>query len=145
MEACAFDIELVPYSSGYKEQVIALWERSFKRLRPFLERDLDRLEEIGGDILILAVEAGTVVGTVIAASDGYRGWIYYLAVQHSRRRQGIARMLMDEGEARLRKIGCRWMSLQVRQRNREVVGFYARQGFRLDNSITLVKNLDRPG
>jgi ribosomal protein S18 acetylase RimI-like enzyme len=53
------------------------------------------------DAVILAVDGDTIVGTVIAAFDGWRGNIYRLAILPPYRDRGIARRLVREAERRL--------------------------------------------
>lgn len=53
-----------------------------------------------GAVLVAEVD-GEIVGTVLAAFDGWRGNIYRLAVLPSHRGQGIARRLVREAEHRL--------------------------------------------
>jgi ribosomal protein S18 acetylase RimI-like enzyme len=57
------------------------------------------------DSLIVAESDGSMVGTVIAGWDGWRAHLYRLAVAPSHRGRGIARMLMERAEARLRALG----------------------------------------
>lgn len=70
--------------------------------------DLDSLHllvERDPDALLVAEDAGAVVGSVIAAWDGWRGTIYRLAVAPSQRRQGLGRTLLGHAEERLRTVG----------------------------------------
>ena len=53
--------------------------------------------------LLVAEEGGEVVGVLIAAWDGWRGGMYRLAVRPERRRRGIGRLLVEAGEAHLRR------------------------------------------
>ncbi len=55
--------------------------------------------------LLLAVDGAEIVGSLIAGWDGWRCHLYRLAVTPSRRRQGIARLLIDAAEARFRELG----------------------------------------
>jgi ribosomal protein S18 acetylase RimI-like enzyme len=57
------------------------------------------------DSLIVAESGGIIVGTVIAGWDGWRAHLYRLAVAPSHRGRGIARLLMERAEARLRALG----------------------------------------
>jgi ribosomal protein S18 acetylase RimI-like enzyme len=55
--------------------------------------------------LLVAELEGVLVGSVIAAWDGWRGSFYRLAVLTEHRRGGLATMLLREGERRLRERG----------------------------------------
>jgi ribosomal protein S18 acetylase RimI-like enzyme len=57
------------------------------------------------DSLIVAESAGSIVGTVIAGWDGWRAHLYRLAVAPGHRGRGIARVLVERAEARLRALG----------------------------------------
>ncbi len=57
------------------------------------------------DSLIVAESDGSIVGTVIAGWDGWRAHLYRLAVAPSHRGRGIARLLVERAEARLRALG----------------------------------------
>jgi ribosomal protein S18 acetylase RimI-like enzyme len=57
------------------------------------------------EALLLAIDGGEIVGTVIAGWDGWRCHLYRLAVAPARRRQGIGRVLIAAAEERLRALG----------------------------------------
>src|SRR5690348_11237963 len=89
------------------EQVADLWKVSGLEVRPgddraAIERKLQRDPE-----LFLIVECGqTVIGSMMGAFDGRRGWIYHPAVHPSYRCQEIGRNLMLEVEQRLEALQC---------------------------------------
>ena len=68
-------------------------------------RSLDWLISHDPAALLVAVDDGRVVGSVIAAWDGWRGSIYRLAVAPDHRRQGLAQRLLEASEERLRDRG----------------------------------------
>lgn len=55
--------------------------------------------------LIIAEENGAIVGSVIAAWDGWRGSVYRLVVARSHRRRGLGRQLLQAAEDRLSSAG----------------------------------------
>lgn len=69
------------------------------------ETGLGRLLEHDPDCLLLAEIDGDVVGSLIAAWDGWRGNFYRLAVHPHRRHQGLATALVRAGEERLQRLG----------------------------------------
>ena len=99
-----------------------------------------------GDVLV-AVDGGAVVASVMVGHDGHRGWVYYLAVHPHCRREGLGRRLMAEGEAWLRARGVRKLELMIRSTNEAVKGFYSRLGYAEEPVTVMSRWLDgtRPG
>jgi RimJ/RimL family protein N-acetyltransferase len=88
--------------------------------------------------------AGLVIGTILAGYDGVRGWIYSLAVAESHRRQGVGRWLLEAVEGELALRGCPKVNLQVRGTNRDVLAFYERCGYAIEDRASLGKPLETP-
>jgi ribosomal protein S18 acetylase RimI-like enzyme len=80
-------------------------------------------------LFLVAEEAGQIIGTVIGGYDGRRGIIYHLAVETSRRGQGIGSALLTEVEARLRQLGCLKSYLMVTPDNEEAMRYYESRGW----------------
>jgi ribosomal protein S18 acetylase RimI-like enzyme len=94
------------------------------------------------DALVVATEDGAIVGTLIAAWDGWRAAFYRLAVRPSHRRQGLARALVAEGEARLRQHGARRVSLYAVVAHAGATAFWDAAGYEQDPKDTrFVRNL----
>jgi GNAT superfamily N-acetyltransferase len=72
-----------------------------------------RLIDRDPDALLVAVDAGAIVGSVIAGWDGWRYHLYRLAVSPQRRREGIGRLLTDHAEARLTALGATRLDAMV--------------------------------
>jgi len=94
------------------------------------------------ELFLVGEFQGDIVGTVIAGFDGYRGWVYHLAVQPRCRRRGFGRKLMRKAEARLKALGCPKLNLQVRSSNAEVIAFYERLGYSIEDHASLGKILE---
>ena len=77
--------------------------------------------------LIVAEEDGSIVGSVIAAWDGWRGSVYRLVVAPSHRRRGLGRQLLGEAEARLAAVGAVRLQAIVVETEAQGDGFLARQ------------------
>jgi ribosomal protein S18 acetylase RimI-like enzyme len=89
--------------------------------------------------------AGRVVGTLIAAWDGWRGNMYRLAVAADERRQGIALALVRAAERRLYGCGARRVTALVGGEDDEATALWRAAGFEHDHLVArFVKNLQAP-
>jgi ribosomal protein S18 acetylase RimI-like enzyme len=70
-----------------------------------------------------------IIGAVMGGFDGRRGMVYHLAVAKTHRKLGIARMLMEELENRMRTKGCIRSYLLVTADNLEAIRFYEAQNW----------------
>ena len=131
------------YAERDRDEVVALWHRVFADDPPrnapvrVIERKLGTQREL----FLVAERRGRVVGTVLGGYDGFRGWVYHLAVDPEHRRGGIGRELMQEIERRLNALGCPKINLQIRAHNSGVRAFYERLGFAVEAHISMGKEL----
>lgn len=124
--------------------VLALWSEA--TVEPSATDDADGVVALLATdpaSLLLAVEAdGTIIGTVIASWDGWRGAMYRLAVLPASRRQGIARRLVEDGERRLRAKGARRFHLIVLSEEAPAQAFWAAVGYeQQEGRLRYVKTL----
>jgi len=89
-------------------------------------------------------EHGRVIGTVIGAWDGLRGWIYRLAVTQSHRSRGIGRALLAAAEDRLKAAGVRQINLMVYEENRAAETFYLARGYQRSPVTVMRKRFLEP-
>ena len=123
--------------------VVALWQAS-GLTRPWNDPQADfRLARAtAGATMIVARDAGEVVGSVMVGFDGHRGWVYYLAVAPDRRHAGLGRALMTAAEDWLRGQGAPKLQLMVRDDNQAALGFYSALGFERQTTMVLGRRLD---
>lgn len=106
---------------------------------------LERLLADSPDALLIALDDGALVGTVIAAWDGWRASMYRLAVAPSHRRQGIATALVADAEARLRAHGARRFHLIVEGGELSAQAFWQSVGFAPTAQLRFVKTVTMAG
>jgi ribosomal protein S18 acetylase RimI-like enzyme len=121
------------------DAVAALWTALFPPTAAYQApaASIARMVAHAPDLFFVAERDGVVVGTVLAGWDGHRGWIYSLGVRPDLQRSGIGSALLAHAVDALRTLGCPKVNLQVRGGNRDVVGFYQRQGWKVEDRVSL--------
>jgi ribosomal protein S18 acetylase RimI-like enzyme len=105
-------------------------------------KGIELLLEIDSGAFLVAVSNDHIVGTLIAAFDGWRGSMYRLAVLPDFRRSGVANDLVAAGEQRLRALGARRLSSLIIEDHSEAVSLWEHCGYERDSRIgRWVKNL----
>ena len=125
------------------EAVLALWREAEATVSHTDSVDDVRLAASGStSVVLVAEEEGRVVGTVIGGFDGWRGNIYRLAVHPQYQRQGIARRLVSDVEARLAEMGAKRITALVERDHPLATGFWDAVGYDLDSGMArYVRNL----
>jgi ribosomal protein S18 acetylase RimI-like enzyme len=114
------------------DAVLALWDRSGAEPTHTDDRDsLAALVAHDAGALIVAESDGLLVGSVIAAWDGWRGSIYRLVVDPSHRRRGLAVQLLQRAEARLSRAGALRLQAVVVASEPIATGFWNATGWEL--------------
>jgi ribosomal protein S18 acetylase RimI-like enzyme len=127
------------------DAVYRLWQQAGDGIHLRRSDDPDEIKKKiarDPDLFLLAEADGEVVGSVLGAFDGRRGMMYHLAVSHSFRERGIASLLVDELEDRLRAKGCIRYYLLVTKDNESAIRFYEKRGWeRMDDLHPYAKDL----
>jgi ribosomal protein S18 acetylase RimI-like enzyme len=90
---------------------------------------LARLLATDSQALLVAELDGVLVGSLIAAWDGWRGSFYRLAVSPEHRRKGLATTLLGEGERRLRERGAVRLTAIVADDEAGAMAFWQAAGY----------------
>jgi len=136
-------IRIRPYEDADEAQVVSLWRVVFHDdpARNDPEALIARKLRVQRDLFLVGEAEGRVVCAVMAGYDGFRGWVYHLAVASAHRRKGLGSALMAAVEARLRALGCPKVNLQVRAANAAVVSFYRSLGYEVEERVSMGKAL----
>jgi len=125
------------------DKVVKLWKESGLILRPG-----DDCEGIGlklqrdPDLFLIAEKDQEILGVVLGAWDGRRGWINHLAVRSTHQRSGIGKSLINELEKRLIKKGALKVNAQIYRSNESSLAFFKALNYEIHSDLIMVgKNL----
>jgi ribosomal protein S18 acetylase RimI-like enzyme len=99
---------------------------------------LERLIDRNPSMSWAAEYMGRLVGTVLCGHDGWRGWLYHVAVDPAWRRRGIATALVSRAQAELAKANVRRVHALMLSGKRDAMQFWAAAGWRLREDLSLV-------
>src|SRR5262252_8539826 len=122
--------------------VLALWGSATAPSATDDAESLVHLIESAPAALLVAADGPTIVGTVVAGWDGWRGTMYRLAVDPKRRREGIAAMLVRDAETILRERGARRLHLIVESNRPVAQSFWISVGYEPTDQTRFVKTLE---
>ena len=81
------------------------------------------------DTCFVAEENDTLIGVILAGSDGRRGYIYHTAVAPTGRHQGIGNLLVKNVLTAMKAQGIHKVALVAFNKNKSGNDFWAKQGF----------------
>ena len=131
-----------PFRRDDTEAVVALWREAGLVVPwndPYL--DIERKLTVQPELFLVVDDGDAVIGAAMVGYDGHRGWVNYLAVDESRRGEGLGARLMGEAERLLVELGCPKLNLQVRTSNTSVIEWYRSLGYARDEAVSLGKRL----
>ena len=131
------------YNKADREDVLRIWNKVFNYKDPHNdpEVNIDRKRQNNDGLFFVADLDNKVVGTILCGYDGHRGWIYSMAVDPDIGRKGIGTSLLEYAEKILKDMGCPKINLQIMPDNSEVVEFYEKNGFKVEERISMGKKL----
>ena len=114
-----------PFKLEDKDSVVELW-KICRLTRPWNnpEKDIERKLNVQSEMFLVLEIQGSIIGSVMAAYDGHRGVINYLAVHPGYQQKGYGKILMTHVEQELLNKGCPKINLLVRSDNLNVKRFY---------------------
>jgi ribosomal protein S18 acetylase RimI-like enzyme len=117
--------------------VLGLWDRARSQVATTedTEEVIARLLDRDPEALLVAESDGRVVGTLVAAYDGWRGYFHRLVVDPDVRGGGVGRALVEAGEERLRALGAPRVNALVGRRDERAHAFWEALGYPYDENV----------
>ncbi len=139
-------LHIHPYHPSDETAVISLWQRcGLTRSWNNPKLDIERKLQVNPELFLVGKIDGEIVASVMGGYEGHRGWINYLAVDPSCRRQGLGREMMEAIEEGIRAAGSPKINLQIRTGNTAVIEFYRSIGYKMDEVVSMGKRLVEDG
>ena len=121
------------------DETVRLWKDCGLLVRPGDDLQGIKLKlERDADLFLIAQENDEIVGVVMGAWDGRRGWINHLAVRPDHQRRGIATTLVRELEKRLASKGAKKLNAQIYQWNQKSLAFFKAIGYEVHTNLIMV-------
>lgn len=118
-------VDIRPCRPDEGSALLDLWHHADASPSPTdTPEQIDQLIQDPAASVLVAVDNGLLVGSIIGGWDGWRGNLYRLAVLPSYRRRGIARALVAAAEERLAARGALRVSALVEHDHPWAVGFW---------------------
>lgn len=130
------------FANKDKLAVIKLWE-ACGLTRPWNDpaKDIDRKLMVQPELFLVGELDNRIIASAMAGYDGHRGSVFYLAISPEQQGMGYGKKLMQEIELMLIKKGCPKLNILVRSTNDEVLSFYNKLGYKLDEVVSVGKRL----
>ena len=137
------EMTIRPFTLSDETAVVEVWQAcGLTHPNNDPHKDIARKMKVDPEMFLVCEVGGKIIGTVMVGYEGHRGWINYLGVSPEYRGQGLGRELMERAEALLIGCGCAKINLQIRATNTQVIQFYERIGFKIDEVVSMGKRLD---
>ena len=136
-------LAIAEIADGDGDAVIALWQRC-GLTRPWNDpaSDIAMAQRNANSTILVGRADSAVVATAMVGHDGHRGWVYYVAVDPLRQKQGLGRAIMNAAEQWLREAGLPKLQLLVRRENAQAGAFYRGIGYEEADAIVFAKWID---
>jgi ribosomal protein S18 acetylase RimI-like enzyme len=126
------------------DEVRRLWKESGLVIRPGDDIEGVKLKlKRDRDLFLVAEEKHEVLGVVMGAWDGRRGWINHLAVKLSHQGTGIGTALVRELEKRLIKKGARKVNAQIYEWNKKSLKFFEANDYEVHEGLIMIGKILR--
>ena len=122
---------------GEHDQMVALWAEA--GLAVPTEDEWSVLAADNTSVLLAAEAGDRLLGCAVAAFDGWRAYIYHVAVTPEARHEGVAHALMSAAEAHLREAGAKYVFVMVPESNTDGLALAASIGYLPEGDIVLSK------
>jgi ribosomal protein S18 acetylase RimI-like enzyme len=137
------DLEIRVMRDEELERVVELWQAcGLTRPHNDPHRDIEKARSKANSEILVGVENGRLVASVMVGHDGHRGVVYYVSTDPEVQGKGIGRQIMAAAEDWLKQQGIWKLNLMIRADNTAVRSFYEALGYDVEERTVMAKWLD---
>jgi ribosomal protein S18 acetylase RimI-like enzyme len=131
------------FKIGDYQEIVSLWEKvGLAEKGESTREDFIEQQKVAKDLFLVYEIDGKITGTVIGGWDGWRAWIYRIAVATEYQRKGIGSKLILEITKRLSSKGSRRFRALIMSHNDSSKSMFQKTGFKLHEKIVLATKDD---
>lgn len=120
------------------EEVAELWQKVGLAAKSESTKDVFvEQQKVGKELFLVCEMDKKIVGTVIGGWDGWRAWIYRIAVSPEFQRKGVASKLLAEITKRLSEKGGRKLRALIVSNNDKSKALFKNMGFSIYDNIMM--------
>lgn len=97
------------------------------------EEGIARFLKRNPETCLVALENNSLIGAILIGTDGYRAYIYHIAVHPYFRRKGVGKALVEQALSAVKKLGIHKVSLVGFEKNQQTNLFWEKMGFSARN------------
>ncbi len=139
------DIKMRALKKEDLDAIIEIDKNVLGRARPeYWQMKVELLQSRSPIASLVATSNGKVVGFILGEASGWEfgipdsvGWIHTIGVDPAFQKQGVARLLVKEMIAHLKKVGVSSIYILVNWRDGDLLKFFGKAGFARGDMINL--------
>ena len=137
------ELEIRAMHDDELERVIELWV-ACGLTRPYNDphRDIALARSKPGTEILVGIDNGKIVASVMVGHDGHRGVVYYVSADPEIQGKGVGRKIMIAAENWLKQQGIWKLNLMIRPDNLAVKSFYQTLGYDVEERTIMAKWID---
>ena len=139
-----FSISIRPYQKNDEYEVVKLWKVCKLTVawnNP--HKDISRKMKEHPELFLVGIIESSIYASIMGGYDGHRGWINYLAVHPRYQNLGFGKLMIENVESKLKKMGCPKINLHIRNSNKKMITFYEKHGYIEEQAISMGKRLEK--
>ncbi|MFX1390330.1 MAG: GNAT family N-acetyltransferase [Promethearchaeota archaeon] len=121
------------------DNIITLWRKTEISVGSTdTSEEIEKMLKRNPKLFLIGKLDEKVIGVVMGAFDGRRGYVHHLAIDPDYQKKGFGKKIMNELNTRFLKMGVHKIHLFIEKYNKEVVDFYKHLGWEKRDDLIMM-------